>query len=409
MGKPCMLAAVALAVGAGVAMKRRAALPSTGACALLEQLVMTQRSVDAHIQMPKDFAYVPFEMVEACGSASFRMPYPYKIHLPSHRPVDQLYADFKALDKATVLTREIGEGPDDSDDYLRNSKFAKHSGSQEEKLGEGVESLSNGTKALFFDNSWTYDHFRPMLNEPERFDKIFENCLFGNMFTTNLTEQRFTAKAHSAPWYGSVAVQLAGVKRWKFWDPATFGAHGVPSDESSFENMAVSRILPSRGMTKLMKTIDHYDVVSSAGDVVYFPAFWTHVVYTDPGFNLMINLRARHHPSMALGWLRNALQIHSVIGMLKMVAIFTLVSGRPPGGGRAREARQGARRRRQRDGEDADMARRGRALDERGLEVRPTPRQRRRDPLLQDVLGARARGEPQTGACAVRRRRTRFP
>ena len=326
---PWMLAALAVAVGAGFAMKRRAALSSTGACALLEQLVMTQRSVDAHIQMPKDFAYVPFEMVEACGSASFRMPYPYKIRLPSHSPLDQLYADFKALDKATVLTREIGEGPDDSDDYMRNSYFTKHSGSQEEPLAEGVESLSNGTKALFFDNSWTYDHFRPMLNEPERFDKIFENCLFGNMFTTNLTEQRFTAKAHSAPWYGSVAVQLAGVKRWKFWDPATFGAHGVPSDESSFENMAVSKILPSRGMTKLMKTIDHYDVVSSAGDLVYFPAFWTHIVYTDPGFNLMINLRARHHPSMALGWLRNALQIHSVIGTLKMAAIFTLVSVLP--------------------------------------------------------------------------------
>ena len=95
---------------------------------------MTQRSVDAHIQMPKDFAYVPFEMVEACGSASFRMPYPYKIRLPSHSPLDQLYADFKALDKATVLTREIGEGPDDSDDYLRNSKFTKHSGSQEEPV-----------------------------------------------------------------------------------------------------------------------------------------------------------------------------------------------------------------------------------------------------------------------------------
>ena len=32
---------------------------------------------------------------------------------------------------------------------------------------------------------------------------------------------------------------------------------------------------------------------------------------------------------MALGWLRNALQIHSVIGMLKMAAIFTLVSVLP--------------------------------------------------------------------------------
>ena len=90
MAKRGMLAAVAIAVGVGVAMKRRAATPSARACALLEQLVMTQRSVDAHIQMPKDFAYVPFEMVEACGSASFRMPYPYKIRLPSHRPLDQL-------------------------------------------------------------------------------------------------------------------------------------------------------------------------------------------------------------------------------------------------------------------------------------------------------------------------------
>lgn len=293
----------------------------TEECAVLRRTLLAQQAMDPHREGPIDFSYVSLELVASCGAEAMRMPQPYKIRIESTKTEAQLQHEFFALKKPTVRVRDIHPF-NKSVEKLLTGTFGSFTDNHERQLlfPEAHACLKDGTCALFFDNTWTYDDIKPMVPTTPggSLESLLNHTRFGNMFCTNLSQSRKTARLHSAVFHGSIAVQLAGIKRWKFWNPSALDERGFQSDESSFGRLLGSFIQPFAGMNEVMNNVPHYDVVTIPGDFLYFPSHWTHVVWTDAGWNNMINLRMAFTARTVFQSLLNARKLHTVKGAARL-------------------------------------------------------------------------------------------
>ena len=55
--------------------------------------------------------------------------------------------------------------------------------------------------------------------------------------------------------------------------------------------MVMVHISPAQNHDEVLKHLPHYRVTTLAGYGVYFPLYWTHIVYTEPGLNIMTKWR----------------------------------------------------------------------------------------------------------------------
>lgn len=319
LGGKSFLFSVGAAVIAGVSYF---AQRDTEACAVLRKTLQAQQMMDSHREGPLDFAYVPVELATECGAEALRMPHPYKMRIGTKKTELQLQREFFNLKKPTVRVRDIRPFNENYEKLVASSIGAfTDNADRQIPFKEAHSCLGNGTCAMFFDNSWQYDDVKPMVPTTPggSLDILFRQTRFGNMFCTNLTQSRMTARMHSAPYHGNIAVQMAGIKRWKFWNPAELGAWGIHPDESTFGTTARSIFQPFAGMAEVVYKIPHYEVTTAPGEFMYFPSHWTHVVWTDEGWNTMINLRMCFTLRTLFPAFANALQIHTAKGAFKIL------------------------------------------------------------------------------------------
>lgn len=296
------------------------------ACQVLRELLDAQKAIDSKRSIPKDFTYVPHDLVAECGGEAFRMPYPYKTTLKEMYEPKEIHRRFFALKKEHVRTRAVMPPVNDSrydvNDIVGNIQDTVFTASYDEvkTLPDAQGCLSTGSCALFFDNSWTWPDVLPLL-KTSKLNLIFQHAKFGNMFCSNLTEQRLTAKPHSAPFHGSIAVTLAGRKDWVFYDPDTLHREGIRANDVTVAKSRVSSILPATGISGVLRNIDQFHVSTTAGELLYFPSHWTHIVRTDSEWNLMVNLRMANTPAAIIASFANARKIHSLKGALRLLAM----------------------------------------------------------------------------------------
>lgn len=294
----------------------------TEECAVLRRTLLAQQAMDEHREGPIDFPYISLSLVAACGAEAMRMPQPYKMRIDNGKSEADLQKEFFALKKPTVRVRDI-QPFNESVEKLLTSKLGAFTASDDRAMPfeDAHECLGAGTCALFFDNTWTYPDIKPMVPTTPggSLESLLEHTRFGNMFCTNLSKTRMTARLHSAAFHGSVAIQLAGVKRWRFWNPAALDRYGVRSDEWSYGRLVASVFMPFAGMNEVWSKIPHYDVVTGPGDFMYFPSHWTHIVWTEAGWNTMINLRMCFTASTVLQSFNNAMKVHSPVGAFRLL------------------------------------------------------------------------------------------
>lgn len=100
-------------------------------------------------------------------------------------------------------------------------------------------------------------------------------------FISNFSQPLISTGIHAASLVKSWALQCAGEKRWVILDAA---ANAV------VETISTPAIVP---MNWDFAKVHQYAYVGTvgAGDLLYFPPSWLHIVNTRPGFNVMLNFR----------------------------------------------------------------------------------------------------------------------
>lgn len=134
----------------------------------------------------------------------------------------------------------------------------------------------------------------------------FSDVFFESSFISNLKRRIVTAPLHSNPISSSAAIQFLGTKTWLFFDPEEFlaedGFRAAPTAVVTFPTQA-----PKKDVVK------YYLYESQPGDVMTFPNNFAHVVITDSGPNIMVNLRRVGWQNF---WQTPSIILHSLFNMV---------------------------------------------------------------------------------------------
>jgi hypothetical protein len=166
-------------------------------------------------------------------------------------------------------------------DFFRGSRFSTgHRGTMHDVFQGASEN--------------NYISFEPLLLEEEIVDlfdletgsDLAKRLIVDNSFASNFTDSIVTTFVHAAPASMSWSIQMLGSKTWYLWDPGTI-LH--PFNCGWFCRVS----LPSHGDEAALFRHPSRKVRVEAGDVLTFPPLWFHLVATQKGPNLMLNVRTR--------------------------------------------------------------------------------------------------------------------
>ena len=259
------------------------------ACTVIRETLLATKKVaewehERDVTKPQSFPIVPFYMIADCGSESFNMPFPYKFTFEENpMGADELIEKFLAKNK-TVSYRP-------ATDFSKvtvtpfNVRVSKLLKMKQASFEEAWACISKGKCTLYFDNTWTKEDYTSIMTD-EAVEALVEGSSFGSMFMSNYKKYYITAGFHAAP-FKSLATQMTEAKDWIFLDPAV-AKKLLPVDY----NVKVAVMNPmAQDHKETMKYTPRYFVRTNAGEGIYFPEWWYHSVYTEPGVNIMTNWR----------------------------------------------------------------------------------------------------------------------
>lgn len=114
--------------------------------------------------------------------------------------------------------------------------------------------------------------------------------LFGTSFISNFKNNRISTGSHSAM-VVSMALQLVGKKKWIM--------HSFNESKNKYWYGTIWVLFPNCVADFLKNLEKPYYVETEPGDVLYFPIAYQHLVYTEEGTNLMLNIRTVRIPTIA--------------------------------------------------------------------------------------------------------------
>lgn len=244
---------------------------------------MAQRAINLNATFP----IIPLSLIDKCGDASFKMPHPFKFVFDEN-PIsgEEVVGAFLARNK-TVYTRpvpplEVLERLTEFSDVYQG-KFL----SEKMSFQDAWPQIHDGTRRMYFDNTWESVDYKSIMSE-SAYDSLMAKSAFfaGSMFMSCNKKFLLTAPAHSAP-VKSVATQVTNRKDWVFLDPKVVKKYLT----SELNHVITKTVLISQNDAEVLKHVPHYTVSTNAGEGVYFPEYWFHIVYTEPGVNIMTNWR----------------------------------------------------------------------------------------------------------------------
>ena len=260
-----------------------------GACSVMRETLLATHKI-AKVQYkgdptePLEFPKIPFSLIEECGPESFNMPFPYTFKWTEDNiDAKDLVPMFLSKNK-TVSYRPAADFG-----LIKNTPFnyllTKLEKMKKGSFDEAWQCISKGKCSLYFDNTWVKDDYESIM--PDNVVKtLIHGSDFGSMFMSNYKEYQLTAPAHAAP-FKSLSTQITQAKKWVFFDPFISKDY-LPVDQKALVTVVQSM---AQDHEETLKKIPRYEVVTGPGDGLYFPEWWIHVVYTEPGVNTMTSWR----------------------------------------------------------------------------------------------------------------------
>ena len=259
------------------------------ACTVMrETLLATQKvanwNYERDVTKPMSFPKVPFHMIADCGSASFQMPFPYTFKFEENpMKADELIEKFLAKNK-TVTYRPSADFNTNINTPF-NIRISMLPQMKQGSFEEAWTCISKGKCTLYFDNTWSKKDYTQIMSD-EAVNTMVDGTDFGSMFMSNYKKYHLTAPFHAAP-LKSLVTQMTEAKDWMFIDPAVAKKYlSIDADRKVvvMDSMAQDH-------DEVMKYIPKYFVRTGPGDGLYFPEWWFHTVWTEPGVNIMTNWR----------------------------------------------------------------------------------------------------------------------
>lgn len=283
---PLLIVAMFMKIG----MKRMAG-PEPAACTVLRNVLLSTKKVnewklEKDPSIPGVLPDIPFEVIQSCGWRSWKMPYAYTFtFLEDPIPADELVKMFLERNKM-VQYRESVPGITNHFGIASSNKAIPKDG----PFREAWEFISKGKASLYFDNSWSMKEYENILSK-DIVGLMTKGIKFGTMFMCNLKKHTRTASLHAAS-TKSLAMQMSSSKTWELIAPNAAKKHLYLLSKKALNVVDVITL----NETDVFANIPHYTVVSKAGQGLYFPEFWYHIVYSDKGINIMTNWRQTNDP-----------------------------------------------------------------------------------------------------------------
>jgi len=246
---------------------------------------------DRGISTNATFPMMPFSLIQQCGDASFRMPFPFKFVFDENPPSEEEIIEQFLKKNKTVYTRPVPPS-----EIMENiTPFADtYQGTftpEKMSLQEAWPDILDGKRRLYFDNSWKEEDYLSVMSE-DAYNTMMKSSMFsfGTMFMSSAEKYYVSAPAHSAP-IKSLATQALNKKDWIFFDPKVQKKYLTPE----LAHVVTGLVPITQDHDEILKHVPHYSVSTNAGEGIYFPEYWMHVVYTEPGLNIMSNWRQHSH------------------------------------------------------------------------------------------------------------------
>jgi len=233
-----------------------------------------------------DIPHIPFQVIKDCGWRSFKMPYAYKFTF-----LENPMSDDELLDKFLERNKEV-EYRDTQDGITALFGLASSNGAVPKKgtFKEAWECISKAKCSMYFDNSWSKKDYEEILT-PSVVDTLTQGIKFGTMFMCNLKKYTRTASLHASPTQ-SLATQMTSAKTWEFIAPEVVKKYLHPLTKKALNVVDITTL----NETEVLRNIPHYTVTGKAGEGIFFPAYWYHIVYSHEGLNIMTNWRQINSP-----------------------------------------------------------------------------------------------------------------
>lgn len=142
---------------------------------------------------------------------------------------------------------------------------------------------------------------------------------FGTSFMSNFTKPTLSAPDHAAL-VESVVYQLVGKKVFMVYDRLE------TSTNSYYWNGGTFQVYPMCGRDFFHNIKNIWVTTVEAGQYLYFPFTWNHIVYTDEGTNVMTNVRFTSKSTI-----RTQLSLDNLLGVIgrRLLKPFKLAQGSP--------------------------------------------------------------------------------
>lgn len=299
-----------VAILSKMALKRMQG-PEPAACTVLRNTLLTTKKVDSWMMEKEptksyDIPHIPFQVIKDCGWRSFKMPYAYKFtFLENPMSDDELLEKFLERNKQ-VEYRATTKGITSLFGLASSNNAMPQKGS----FKEAWDCISKSKCSMYFDNSWSKSDYVEILSS-EVVDTLTQGIKFGTMFMCNLKKKTRTASLHATPTQ-SLATQMTSAKTWEFITPQVVKKYLHPLTKKALNVVDIT----TTNETKVLENIPHFTVTAKAGEGIFFPEYWYHIVYSHEGLNIMTNWRQVNTP---LDSLRNS--PYPLFKSLKLAAI----------------------------------------------------------------------------------------
>lgn len=265
--------------------------PEPAACTVLRNTLLTTKKIDSWMMEKEptkqyDIPHIPFQVIKDCGWRSFKMPYAYKFtFLEEPLSEDELLAKFLERNKQ-VEYRDVVDGITALFGIGSSNKAVPKKGA----FKEAWDCISKSKCSMYFDNSWSKKDYESIL-PTDVVDTLTQGIKFGTMFMTNLKKKTRTAALHATATQ-SLATQMTSTKTWEFIPPYTVKKYLFPLTKKALNVVDIT----TANETEVLRNIPHFTVTAKAGEGIFFPEYWYHIVYSHEGLNTMTNWRQVNTP-----------------------------------------------------------------------------------------------------------------
>ena len=163
-----------------------------------------------------------------------------------------------------------------------------------------------------------HNKFNPATVDDEFAALNQKSFLAGTSFASNFEEHRISTGSHAAM-VTSMAYQLAGTKKWIL--------HDVEESSSSYYYKSGWVLYPTCLADFLKGLKRPFTAVTGPGDILFFPYAWQHLVFTDPGANVMTNIRKVSRPGIP--YLLTRFSIKSMVKVIAHTIVASDITGNP--------------------------------------------------------------------------------